>query len=406
MLLHGLLELKRALGHLIKGLNVKKLILFCFLFFITTTTINAQEFSRVKIFVSGEDGYHTYRVPVLITTPNGNTIAFCEGRVNDIGDSGNIDIMMRRSSDSGVTWSDMEVIIGEDDDDNAFGVPTAVIDKSNGRLWLFMRWTDLEHDMLYGLRMYVTYSDDDGVTWADTTDITTDVTLPNPDPWDWFVSGPGLGIQCDSGRLLIPGDCRYVSGDSLYSYTFFSDDHGTTWEMGGLAGASGEELEECQLVELLDGTIMLNARTKAGNGLRALVISEDEGETWGEVDFHEQLIVNVSMGSFIRYDATRLLFTCPIHPTARRHLKLRVSYNEGKTWDLERWLHYGWAGYSCLTVFPNATIGCLYENGSASFREQISLATFSIGWVEFIAPSASRVSGLTSTIPPLRGGRK
>ena len=48
------------------------------------------EFSRVDVYVGGRDGYHTYRIPALITTPGGTVLAFCEGRKGSRGDSGDI----------------------------------------------------------------------------------------------------------------------------------------------------------------------------------------------------------------------------------------------------------------------------------------------------------------------------
>ena len=32
------------------------------------------------VFVSGTEGYHTFRIPALLTTPKGSLLAFCEGK--------------------------------------------------------------------------------------------------------------------------------------------------------------------------------------------------------------------------------------------------------------------------------------------------------------------------------------
>ena len=57
------------------------------------------------VFTAGQDGYHTYRIPAIVVTTNGTVLAFCEGRKNGRGDSGDIDTLLRRSTDGGKTWS-------------------------------------------------------------------------------------------------------------------------------------------------------------------------------------------------------------------------------------------------------------------------------------------------------------
>ena len=64
----------------------------------------------VPVFESGIDGYHTYRIPALVTAANGDLLAFAEGRVDNEKDNGNIDLVLRRSSDEGETWSALEIV--------------------------------------------------------------------------------------------------------------------------------------------------------------------------------------------------------------------------------------------------------------------------------------------------------
>ena len=59
----------------------------------------------MDLFENGTQGYHTFRIPSLITTPTGTVLAFCEGRKNGLGDSDDIDMLMRRSDDGGQSWS-------------------------------------------------------------------------------------------------------------------------------------------------------------------------------------------------------------------------------------------------------------------------------------------------------------
>ena len=61
-------------------------------------------------YVAGQDGYDTYRIPATVTTGKGTLLAFAEGRHDGAGDSGNIDVVLRRSTDGGCTWGPLSVV--------------------------------------------------------------------------------------------------------------------------------------------------------------------------------------------------------------------------------------------------------------------------------------------------------
>src|SRR5437016_3531915 len=65
---------------------------------------------QTPVFMAGEDGYHTYRIPALIVSPRGTLLAFCEGRKQGGGDAGDIDLVLKRSSDNGKTWGALQVV--------------------------------------------------------------------------------------------------------------------------------------------------------------------------------------------------------------------------------------------------------------------------------------------------------
>ena len=89
-----------------------------------------------EVFVSGRDGYHTFRIPAIIRAANGDLLAFCEGRKSGAGDAGDIDLLLKRSSDGGRTWGPIQVIW--DDADNTCGNPCPVLDEKTGRLSLLL----------------------------------------------------------------------------------------------------------------------------------------------------------------------------------------------------------------------------------------------------------------------------
>src|SRR5690606_29074006 len=73
-----------------------------------------QADGEVPVFVAGEDGYESYRIPAIINAPNGDLLAFCEGRVHHAGDFGDIDIVLKRSTDQGKTWGSLQKVVDHD----------------------------------------------------------------------------------------------------------------------------------------------------------------------------------------------------------------------------------------------------------------------------------------------------
>ena len=77
-------------------------------FFVILTAravLGQTDTARQDLFVGGAGGYHTYRIPALVVTTKGTVLAFCEGRKTSAEDEGNIDLLLKRSQDSGRNWS-------------------------------------------------------------------------------------------------------------------------------------------------------------------------------------------------------------------------------------------------------------------------------------------------------------
>ncbi|MFA5688218.1 MAG: sialidase family protein [Kiritimatiellales bacterium] len=356
---------------------------------LTYTSVVFGEVTYLNLFVSGNDGYNTYRIPALITAADGTVLAFCEGRRDGKGDTGKIDLIIKRSMDGGKNWSDQTVIWA--DGDNTCGNPCAVMDENTGRIFLFSTWnlgSDHERDIMAGTsadtrRVFYLTSDDHGVTWSKPVEITSSAKRNN---WRWYATGPGTGIQLKygmkKGRLIIPANHSFNldDGTSIYgAHVIYSDDGGKNWQIGDsvVPGAN-----ESQSVELLDGTLVLNSRNHLYRGTRIIARSPDGGERWTNVDYQSNLIEPRCQAGFIRYSPNKfsaeniLLFSNPAE-SKRIRMTIKASADEGQTWNDGLMLHSGPSAYSSLAVLPDGGIGCCFEAGEKGPYEKIIFSAVS-----------------------------
>lgn len=344
---------------------------------------------QVDVFESGKDGYHTYRIPSVILTPKGTVIAVCEGRKNGRGDSGDIDLVMKRSFDKGATWSPMQVI--SDDGENTAGNPTLVVDRQTNTIWLLSTHNPgdyKESDIIDGLTpksrtVWVMKSVDDGATWSQAIDITSSVKKRN---WSWYATGPGNGIQLKSGRLVIPSNHFELGTKVGRSHVIYSDDHGATWKIGGIAGAG---TNESQVVERADGSLLLNMRNHREHPqvyVRAIANSTDGGLTWSKVTHDPMLLEPICQASIIRHATASgqagniLLFSNPAS-LKRERLTVRLSYDGGQTWSVAKLINAKGSAYSNLISLSSDQIGCLYEYSDQRPYEKIIFARFGLAWL-------------------------
>ena len=363
-------------------------ITFALMLFVGTETKAQDDLFQTDVFVAGEEGYHTYRIPSIITAFNGDLLAICEGRKDNRGDHGNIDLIMKRSSDGGKSWGDIEMIYEEGGDEKiTIGNPCPVVASDTGTIWMtFCKNND---------EVFVVSSRNNGVNWSKPKSITKDVKGKN---WGWYATGPGVGIQLNSekynGRLVIPCDHREKRDGKWVkmSHVFYSDDRGNNWKLGGTVA---DHTDECQVVEMSDGRLMINMRNywareggaPGRGGKRAVSISEDGGETWKNLTFDDALIEPVCQASIHRHFTTPgsdpvYLFSNPASKSARKGMTIRLSRDEGTTWPVSKVLHQGPAAYSCLTSLPGGSVGCLYERGDSHAYEKLTFARFKVGWLE------------------------
>ena len=355
--------------------------------------IDSSALEEVPLFVGGEEGYHTFRIPAVVTSTSGTLLSFCEGRLEGREDAGNIDIVLKRSEDGGKTWGRLQSVC--DDAGNTCGNPTPVVDHTNGTIWLLMTWnlgSDRETQIMDGSaedtrRVWITRSTDDGQTWDTPKDITGSVKKAH---WRWYATGPGNGIQLNHGpyrnRLVIPANhSDHTNADKhpYRSHIIFSDDAGSTWQLGGVLDPT---TNESTLVETPDGEMLDNMRSYAGQNRRAVATSRDGGQTWSKIALDSTLVEPICQASMLRYSwpedgHSRILFSNPAS-TERENMTIRLSFDEGRSWPIARTLYAGPSAYSSLSVLPGKDIVCLYERGAAHPYETIVFARFTLGWLE------------------------
>ena len=329
---------------------------------------------KVDVFTGGDGGYHTYRIPALAISGDGTVLAFCEARKNSASDQGDIDLVLKRSSDGGATWGPMQLLHdGGGDAPITIGNPAPVRERDSNTIHLLFTQ---DNRRLFHIR-----SADGGRTWTapeERTGILGDVAFP----WLRIGTGPVHGIQLIDGTLAVPlwycdgephaKEKRYRSGILL------SADGGDLWRAGGLVPETVPGLNECTVLERTDGSLLLNMRAQQA-GYRATSVSTDGGLTWSAPALDRNLPDATCQGSLLRLDGGGVLFA-NIPGATRAGLTLRVSQDEGAAWTATRVLEAGPSAYADVAQRDDGTILCLYERGDTRYNEKITMALIQPAW--------------------------
>lgn len=363
---------------------------------------SAQE-AGIPVFVSGKEGYKSFRIPAIIALQDGELLAFCEGRVNGAGDFGNIDLVLKHSKDKGKTWSALQIVV--DNDNMQISNPAPVLDLLDpaypkGRILLFYNTGDNhESEVLKGnASKYCWYvsSVDGGNTWSAPVDITLQVHRPNrptvnpafnfKEDWRYHANTPGHVTQFKEGkykgRIFIAanhsaGPVQKNAGQ-YEAHGYFSDDHGKSFQISNSIGIPGSN--ESTAAVLSNDRLIMNSRNQSGTiRSRIVAYSGNGGNTWDTAYYDKQLPDPVCEGSILelgKEKGKQVLAFCNAADTLQRnHLTLRISFDEGKTWPKTFPIYNGdtapkkgfdFAAYSDLVKINKNSVGVLYEKDNYS----------------------------------------
>lgn len=333
-----------------------------------------------SVRLPGDDGSKSFRIPGLVRTKVGSLIAAYDVRYQHSRDlPADIDVGISRSTDGGQHWEPMRIAMDMGRDPkfgyDGIGDPCILVDPSNGRIWIAALWSHGNrgwHGSGPGLspdetgQWMMVYSDDDGKTWSQPENHTKE--LKNPE-WKLFFNGPGSGIALKNGTLVFPAQFRAADGKP-WSTIVWSDDHGKQWHTG--VGVKSDTTE-AQVVQLDDGSVMINCRDNRG-GARTIAVTSDLGKTW---QLHptdrkalREPVCMASLFAWQRKQGSELWFSNPNATNGRHSMTLKRSLDQGMTWPEKEHLLYDVRpgfGYSCITAVDDQHLGVIYEGNSSLY---------------------------------------
>lgn len=330
------------------------------------------------LFKGGTGGYGCYRIPALVRTAADTLLAFAEARESpSCGDRGDIDLVVRRSTNDGRTWGPVRVVLsgvpGDAERPFTRGNPAPVVDRETGRVFLLSTSNEATPG---GVRLpWVQHSDDDGLTWSGARQlpVSFDGTTRG-----WFATGPSHGVQLRDGRLVV-GAHQFVN-NADYAGVLYSTDHGETWQ----ASTTPDSFVEGQVVpgemsvaELANGDLYVAGRNDIATGHhRTRAISTDGGTTVSRSTPVPSLTTPNVQGAVLALRNGTLLFSGPSDPVDRELMRIRYSVDDGATWGVGGLVNTGRAGYSDLAELATGEIGLLYEGGTNFSADEIRFNRF------------------------------
>lgn len=335
--------------------------------------------------------YKSVRIPCIVNA-GGMLIAAAEGRYSN-QDQGENDIIVSVSMNGGRSWS-KPTIAAKSDNGATFNNPCLIYDAEKKQtLCIYQRYPkgQKERDISTldlkdpnALRNFVIFSKN-GKSWSKPVEVTK--TTRHED-CATSCSGPNPGVQLTrgehKGRLVVAFN-EAVRFGRWHITAAYSDDHGETWKM-----ASGRTkdcgINEVSSVETENGGVLVVSRDQNCGGNKFVSRSDDGGDTWSEADTHAELPCPQCQNGLTRYSFSddeklggkgRILFSGPKGPGRKRENGIiKMSYDDGETWPVEKVVAPGGFGYSALCPIKAGYVGLLYEGGGG-----IKFLKFSLKWL-------------------------
>lgn len=332
----------------------------------------------VLVFKSGEGDYPHFRIPTLTSSKKGTILAFAEGRfIKD--DHGQNDIVLKRSTDGGKTWGELQVIHA---DKELVMVNPSAVALENGRIVLLYETfprhyharAGRHHKMMpagfgeHTQKLLARVSDDDGETWSKAIELQKTSRAGK----NIISSGsPANAIQLKvgkyKGRILVPLFLteRMNHKDRTWrNAVLYSDNNGNSWKLSETVPIKTTEAgNECLISETDEGHILMNSRSQHSHS-RLISRSTDGGKTWTAFEYSTELKnrpCNCGLLKFSYGENNRTFFTYNNSTKHRRNGFVALSKDDGKTWAIKKQVIPGFFGYSQLTKVDNDTLGMIYE---------------------------------------------
>lgn len=319
---------------------------------------------RSLVFNKGDFNSGFYRIPAIVTMPDGNLVAVADKRINTLYDlPGEIDVVCRISSDGGRTWGPY-ITVAQHDSIGGFGDPALVYDSRRKQLVVICTHGNGLWQETPGHISVVT-SADGGHTWSEPLDINDQIWAQVPTEGKITATSmfatSGDALQLRDGRLIFVLVTRIAGRDTFPCYAVYSDDGGRTWKISD--NPVTEDGDETKILQLADGTLLASIRNRY-SGNRGLSLSTDRGRTWTlQTPFGLHDVA--CNGDFITYNykgTDYLIQSLPDGPW-RDNITLYASSDGGRTWPKTYRVSAGPGAYSAFTIMPDGNLGVLTEEG-------------------------------------------
>lgn len=378
---------------------------FCFLvFFFSLSLLQGDERKVTIIHKQGQFECHTFRIPAMVATNKGTLLGVYDMRYTSSRDlQGDMDIGLSRSTDGGNNWArpvsimDMKKYGDLPEDQNGCSDPNILVDRTTGEIFVSAVWThgkpgthqwrgkgsEPGYSINKSSQFMIVRSIDDGLTWSTPENWTKKLKDPK---WHLFAPAPGNGITLSNGTLVMPTQGRDAVGRP-FSNLMWSEDHGKNWT---LSEHARDNTTECAVVELSNGSLMLNMRDnrnrsdKSKTNGRAVSVTLDMGKSWSvHPSDHKALPEPVCMASLLSHDLPdgrrALFFSNPNSKQRREKMTVRMSLDGGQTWPRSILLDQKGGAYSSLAMVDEKTLGILYESSVADMVfQKINLSEFGL----------------------------